>query len=523
MDLERQPVLGGVPAREPGIGRLQLEPVQLEPRHPARRGRAPPRRPRSRARARARRGAPGRRRREARDRSRRGSRARGCQSRRRPSRKASQRELLRGEATRLTPAPGRPPRCRAGRRGRGRSRGRRPSPAAAGCRSSPSSTLMWTSRTKQSISSPRSSAVLKAMTVGSLVRRSSRMARRLETATAEVESEELAPRAHPARAAAGGARRRHGAGGRADPRPHGERARPAHPGGHRAPGRGRRQAAAAAPHARRGAALRLRRRAPPAARGDGRVHPHRDAAARRRGRRERAAARAPHRQPALGQQVERAGRGLPLRARLPAHGRDRRAPRPRHPGQRLGGDRRGRGAAAHRGLEPRDRRGDLPAGGARQDRGALRRGDRGRRRDRRRARAAGARARHLRRRARDRLPDRRRPARLRRGERQARQEHRRRLPRAQDDAAGDPGPGGRRARRARVLGAGHRQGRPARGRPRAGDGADGAARQPREHARDRARARPSGREQALRAPRPRARSARTCWRSSPTSWWRACV
>ena len=42
------------------------------------------------------------------------------------------------------------------------------------------------------------------------------------------------------------------------------------------------------------------------------------------------------------------------------------------------------------------------------------------------------------RRARHRLPDRRRPARLWRSRRNARQERRRRLPRAQDDAAGDP-------------------------------------------------------------------------------------
>ena len=164
-----------------------------------------------------------------------------------------------------------------------------------------------------------------------------------------------------------------GRGQRADPRADGERARAAHPGGDRAPGRGRRQAAAAAADARCGAALRLRRRAPPAARGDGRVHPHRDAAARRRRRREPAAARAADGQPALGQQVERAGRRLSVRPRLPADGRDRVAAGARHPRQRLGGDRRGRGAAADGGREPRDRRGDLPQGGARQDRGAVRR------------------------------------------------------------------------------------------------------------------------------------------------------
>ena len=185
--------------------------------------------------------------------------------------------------------------------------------------------------------------------------------------------------------------RRHGAGQRADPRADGERARPAHPRGDGASGRGRRQAAAAAADPRRGPALRLRRRPPPAARRDRRVHPHRDAAARRRRRRERAAARPADRQPALGQQVERAGRRLPVRPRLPADGRDRLAPGARHPRQRLGGDRRGRGAAADGGGQPRHRRGDLPPGGARQDRGALRRRLRGRRGDRRRARAAGRR------------------------------------------------------------------------------------------------------------------------------------
>ena len=151
-------------------------------------------------------------------------------------------------------------------------------------------------------------------------------------------------------------------------------------------------------------------------------------------------------------------------------------------------------------LEPRDRRGDLPAGGARQDRGALRRGDRGRRRRsparrRRRSRALAAYgdALGIAFQIADDLLDygglRARP----------RQEHRRRLPRAQDDPAGDP----RRRRRAtrderafwaRVIGKGEQR----RRRPRAGAGAARPPRRAGERPRHRAR---------LRRPRPRGAGA----------------
>jgi hypothetical protein len=47
---------------------------------------------------------------------------------------------------------------------------------------------MWTSRTKQSIASPRSSAVENATIVGSLVRRISFIRGRVVNAPAEVES-----------------------------------------------------------------------------------------------------------------------------------------------------------------------------------------------------------------------------------------------------------------------------------------------------------------------------------------------
>ena len=100
--------------------------------------------------------------------------------------------------------------------------------------------------------------------------------------------------------------------------------------------------------------------------------------------------------------------------------------------------------------------GDLPPGRARQDGGAVRGGGRGRRRSIAGApRGAGARRSH------DygdalgiALPDRRRRARLRRARARPRQEHRRRLPRAQDDAAGDPRAGGGRRRTSAPSGRG---------------------------------------------------------------------
>ena len=324
MDGEREAVLGGVAAGEVGVVGLQLEPVQVEAGDAG--GEAERRGAGAAAEvehALARTG-PGRRRRAAPGRWRRGSRARGCQSRRRPSRKASQ---VSSAGAKLIPERRRPRRCRAGPRGRGRRRASATISRRGRMPIEPSSTLMWTSRTKQSISSPRSSAVLKAMTVGSLVRRSSRMARSLETAPAEVESQArwTLPRGpRPLRGPAGGA-------GRATWQRVNAliRARMASEHAPRIP--------EVTAHLVEAGGKRLRplltlaaarlcgyaRRAPPAAGGDGGVHPHRDAAARRRGRRERAAARAADGEPALGQQVERAGRGLPVRARVPADGRDR--------------------------------------------------------------------------------------------------------------------------------------------------------------------------------------------------------
>ena len=182
---QRQPVLGGVPPRELGVVGLQLEAVQVEPGHA--RGEAERRGAGAAAElehalARPRRNEGGE---QHRDRSPRDSPRRGCQSRRRPSRKASQ---VSSAGAKLIPRTSDTPLSRRTARARNASRsatisrrGRRPI--------EPSITLMWTSRTKQSISSPRSSAVLKAMTVGSLVRRISRMARSLKTASAEVESQ----------------------------------------------------------------------------------------------------------------------------------------------------------------------------------------------------------------------------------------------------------------------------------------------------------------------------------------------
>ena len=105
--------------------------------------------------------------------------------------------------------------------------------------------------------------MLKAMAVGSVVRRISRIAAESSGPGAEVESgagdgHERAGR-YPDRAPAGEARGRHGRRQRPDPHPHGERARAAHPRGDRPSRRGRGQAPAAAAHPRGGPALRLRR------------------------------------------------------------------------------------------------------------------------------------------------------------------------------------------------------------------------------------------------------------------------
>ena len=365
---------------------------------------------------------------------------------------------------------------------------------------------MWTSRTKQSISSPRSSAVLKAMTVGSVVRRISRMARSLKSAPAEVESqaamnttaraetpfEELQATLAEDMAAVNALIRERMASEHAPRIPEvtahlveagGKRLRPlltlaaarlcGYDGEH---------------HVRLAATVEF-------------IHTA-TLLARRRGRRERAAARAADGEPALGQQVERAGRGLPVRPRLPADGRDRVDLRvldilANASAVIAEGEVLQLTAASNLATD----RGDLPAGGARQDRGALRGGDRGRRRDRRRAggRRCGRCATYgdalgisfqI---ADDLLDYGGVSATLGKNTGDDFRERKMTLPVIRALAAADAGERG-------VLGAGDRQGRAARRRPRRGDGADGAARQPREHARDGARARRAAR--AALAPLP---------------------
>ena len=319
VDREGQSVVGGVAAGERGVVGLDLEPVKVEPGDAG--GEAERRRPRAAAEvedplagprrdeggkeygvdgsavAAPRLGRGGRARRGACRRSappRR--RPRAGQPSTRPSTSLSRRTARARKASRSATIS----RC-----------GRMPS--------EPSSTLVWTSSTKQSIPSPRRRAVLKATAVGSVVRRIS--AHPPQSRYTGPRGRERSGDGHeragrqPDRAPAGEARGRHGCRQRPDPRPDGERARAAHPRGHRPSRRGRRQAPPAAAHPRRRAALRLRRRRPRQARRNRRVHPHRDAPPRRRRRRERAPARPADGQPALGQQVERARRRLSLRAR----------------------------------------------------------------------------------------------------------------------------------------------------------------------------------------------------------------
>ena len=150
------------------------------------------------------------------------------------------------------------------------------------------------------------------------------------------------------------------------------------PGGRQPPDHVRRQAAAADAHPRDGAARRLCRRRPRQARRRGRVHAHRHAAARRRGGRERDAARPARRPHALGQRGERAGRRFPARPGVQDDGRGRLAAGAGNPLVGGGRDRRGRGHAARRRQEHRHHRGRLPGGDPRQDRGAVRRRLRGR-------------------------------------------------------------------------------------------------------------------------------------------------
>ena len=115
---------------------------------------------------------------------------------------------------------------------------------------------------------------------------------------------------------------RHGAGQRHDPVAH-RIGGDDDPGGRQPPDLVRRQAAAPDAHAGDGPARRLRRRRPRQARRRGRVHAHRHAVARRRGGRERDAARPARRPHALGQRGERAGRRFPARPGVQDDGRGR--------------------------------------------------------------------------------------------------------------------------------------------------------------------------------------------------------
>ncbi len=134
-----------------------------------------------------------------------------------------------------------------------------------------------------------------------------------------------------------------------------------------------RQAAAPDADAGDGQPHRLFRRRPHQARGLRRVHAHRDAAARRRGRRKRIAARQAVGADAVGQRGQRAGRRLPARPGVPHDGRGRLAARARHPVVGCGHHRRGRGDAACRGQEHRHHRGRISRRDPRQDRRAVRR------------------------------------------------------------------------------------------------------------------------------------------------------
>ena len=122
-----------------------------------------------------------------------------------------------------------------------------------------------------------------------------------------------------------------------------------------------------------GDAARLSRDAPPQARRRGRVHPYRDAAPRRRGRRLGNAPRQAHREPHLGQSGERARRRFPLQPRVRADGRGRQPQGAAHPQPRLGGNRGGRGRAADRAAADRHRRRTLSRDHRRQDRRPVRR------------------------------------------------------------------------------------------------------------------------------------------------------
>ena len=161
----------------------------------------------------------------------------------------------------------------------------------------------------------------------------------------------------PRRARGGG----HGAGQRDDPVAHRLR-RDDDPGGGQPPHFLRRQAAAADADAGDGRPLRLPRRRPCQARRQRRVHAHGDAAPRRRGRRERHAPRQARGAHACGATRPASSSAIFCSARLSDDGRGRLDAGARHPVDRRGGDRRGRGDAARGGQEHRNDRGRVPRG-----------------------------------------------------------------------------------------------------------------------------------------------------------------
>ena len=131
------------------------------------------------------------------------------------------------------------------------------------------------------------------------------------------------------------------------------------PGGGALPDRFRRQAAPAHGDDRLRRRLRLSRRSGGQARGERRVHAHRDALPRRCGRRKRNATRQAGGAACLGQPGERARRRFPARPGFQDDGRRRLARGARGALRRRRDDRRGRGDAAHHSQEHRDDRGRI--------------------------------------------------------------------------------------------------------------------------------------------------------------------
>ena len=139
-----------------------------------------------------------------------------------------------------------------------------------------------------------------------------------------------------------------------------------------------RQEAASDPDPRYRGDVRLRRSGARQARRRGRIHAHRDAPARRRGRRQRHAPRQGGGAGAVGQRGERAGRRLSARPGVQDDGRGRLAHLSRGAVERRRGDRRGRGDAAFGRQGHRDDRRRLSLRHPRQDRRPVRRRLRGR-------------------------------------------------------------------------------------------------------------------------------------------------